>query len=94
MTAFMRWRLATPLLLMSLLSLGATLLGAWAYWSVDDAYERFLTVFLAIMFAMNVGMSISIGTDRNLDDTPWLRIGTIILFFVLACGVAIVRRNL
>ncbi len=90
----MRWRLATPLLLLSLLCLAATLIGAWAYWAISDTAERTITIFLAVMFALNVGMSVSIGTDRNLEETPWLRIGTIILMFLLACGVSVVRRNL
>lgn len=94
MTAFMRWRLAAPLLLLSLLCLAATLIGAWAYWAVDDAAERAVTIVLAVMYAANVGISTSIGADRNLNDTPWARIGTIVLVFLLSCGAAIVRRNL
>jgi hypothetical protein len=94
MTTFTRWRLATPLLLLSTLCLAATLIGAWAYWAVDDTAERAITVFLAVMYATTAGISISIGTDRTLNDTPWARIGAITLLFLLSCGVAIVRRNL
>jgi hypothetical protein len=94
MSALTRWRLATPLIILSLLCLGATALGAWAYWSVDSTSERALTAFLGIMFATALAASISIGTDRKVQDVPWLRIGTVILLFVLACGVALVRRSL
>jgi hypothetical protein len=93
-SALVRWRLAIPLIVLSLLCLAATVIGAWAYWTVDSAAERALTVFLGVMFAINLAMSISIGTDRRLQDTPWLRVGTVILFFLLGCGVALVRRNL
>lgn len=94
MSTLTRWRLATPLLLLSLLFLAATLIGAWAYWSLQSTAERAITVLLAVMFATNAGMSISIGTDRSIQDTPWLRIGTIILVFLLGCGMTIARRNL
>jgi hypothetical protein len=93
-SALIRWRLATPLIFLSLMCLTATVIGAWAYWADDTAPERALTVFLGIMFAINLGVSISIGTDRDLRDTPWLRVGAVILFFALACGVALVRRSL
>jgi lipoprotein signal peptidase len=93
MTPYARWRLAVPLLILSLLCLGATGLGAWLYWSVDDNVERFITVFLALMFTLNAGMSVSIGTGRNVESIPWLRIAIIIVFFVLACGVTIARDN-
>lgn len=94
MNPFMRWRLATPLILLSLLGLGSTLTGAWLFWAVQNGAERALTAVLATMMAINVAISVSIGTDRKLDDTPWLRIGAVLLFFALSCGVALVRRNL
>jgi hypothetical protein len=93
-SALIRWRLAIPLVFLSLICLAATVIGAWAYWAVDSAAERALTVFLAVMFAINVAISVSIGTDRRLQDTPWLRVGTVILFFLLGCGVTLVRRSL
>ena len=94
MSALIRWRLATPLIFLSLMCLTATVIGAWAYWADDTAAERALTVFLGTMFAINLGVGISIGADRDLRDTPWLRVGAVILFFALACGVALVRRSL
>ncbi|MGX6606227.1 hypothetical protein ACWKSP_29500 [Micromonosporaceae bacterium Da 78-11] len=94
MKASHRWRLAIPLTVLSGLCLAATLLGARAFWSVDSSAENALTAFLILMFAMMVGMAVSIGFDRNIQDMPWLRLGTIALFFVLASGVALVRRSL
>jgi hypothetical protein len=91
---FTRWRLAAPFIVFSALFLFGTALGAWAYWSGWTLAERLITVFLGIMFALNLAISISIGADRTIKDTPWLRMGTIALFFALACGVTLVRRTL
>jgi hypothetical protein len=91
---FKRWRIATPLAIISALLLGATALGAWAYWGDDSTAERVLTVFLCLMFALCLGISVSIGLDRKLQDVPWLRIGTVVLFIALACGVSWVRDGL
>lgn len=94
MNAFMRWRLAIPFIAFSALFLFGTGLGAWAYWSGWTLAERLITAFLGVMFAINLGVSISIGIDREIRDVPWLRIGTIVVFFALACGVTLVRRSL
>ncbi|UQU63309.1 hypothetical protein COUCH_30505 [Couchioplanes caeruleus] len=94
MSPFLRRRLAVPFIAFSAVFLFGTGLGAWAYWSGWSMAERLITVFLGIMFAINLGISISIGTDRRIDDVPWLRIGTIVVFFALACGVTLVRRSL
>lgn len=94
MNAFMRWRLATPFIVLSGLLLFATGLGAWAFWSQWSGAERAITVFLGVMFGMCLGISISIGADRKIQDTPWMRMGTVALFIALGCGVTLVRRNL
>ena len=94
MTTLARWRLAIPFMLFSALFLFGTVLGAWAYWSRWTLAERLITVFLGVMFAINLGISVSIGVDRRIDDTPWWRMGTVALFFLLACGVTLVRRGL
>lgn len=94
MTTSLRWRLALPFIVFSALFLFGTGVGAWAYWSGWTLAERLITVFLGIMFASNLAISISIGADRTIQHMPWLRMGTIALFFVLACGVTLVRRNL
>jgi hypothetical protein len=93
-TLLKRWRIAIPLSLLSALPLGATLLGAWAYWDQDSTAARALTIVLALMFAACLGISISIGLDGKIQDTPWLRIGTVVVFIALACGVSWVRDGL
>jgi hypothetical protein len=52
-----------------------------------------LTVFLAVMFALCVGISVSIGVDRSIRDVPWLRIGAVALLILLARGVSWVRDS-
>ncbi|GGQ87388.1 hypothetical protein [Couchioplanes azureus] len=94
MTPFQRWRIAVPLAVISALLLGATALGAWAYWNVDSTAENALTVFLCLMFVLCLGTSLSIGFDRKISDVPWLRIGTVLVFIVLSCGVSWVRDTL
>jgi hypothetical protein len=91
---FTRWRLAMPFIILSGLLLFATGLGAWAFWSQWSGAERAITVFLGIMFAMCVGISVSIGADRKIQDIPWMRMGTVALFIALGCGVTLARRNL
>jgi hypothetical protein len=92
--ALTRWRLATPFIVFSAIFLFATVLGAWAYWSGWSLAERLITIFLAVMFTLTLGVSISIGADRKISDTPWWRMGAIVVFFALACGVTLVRRTL
>jgi len=94
MSAVMRWRLATPLITLNLLCLGAAILGARVLWSLEDAAEHALRVLFIVVFTVNLGLSVSIGVDRRIRDTPWLRIATVILIFALSCAVARVYDNL
>ena len=94
MSPILRWRLATPLILLSGLCLAAVIIGAISFWDDDTGTERALTVFLGIMFSINLAISISIGADHRIQETPWLRIATWALFIALGCGVTLVRRQL
>jgi hypothetical protein len=84
MSSMMRWRLATPLITLNLLCLGAIVLRVRIFWSLDDPAEHVLTVLFAVMFTVNLGLGISIGVDRRIRDTPWLRVAAMILIFTLA----------
>lgn len=94
MTRLYRWRLAASLFAVSLLCLGATAAGAWAYWPGDTAAERALTVVLLALFAGSVAVSVSIGLSRPTDEAPWLRIGATVVLLVVGWGVALLRRSL
>lgn len=94
MTRLHRWRLAVPLFAVSLLCLGATVAGAWGYWSGDTAAERVLTVVLVALFAGSAAVSVSIGVSRPTDEVPWRRIGAIVVLLVVGWGVALLRRSL
>jgi hypothetical protein len=93
-TRLHHWRLAVPLFVVSLLCLGATVLGAWAYWSGDTTAERALTVVLVALFAASLALSVSIGLSRPADEAPWRRIGAIVVLLVVGWGVALLRRTL
>lgn len=94
MTPSKRWRIAIPLASISATLLGATALGAWAFWGDDSAAERALTLFLGLMFAGCLGISLSVGVDRQIQDIPWMRIGWVTLLILLACGVSWIRDGL
>ncbi|GLY05001.1 hypothetical protein [Actinoplanes sp. NBRC 101535] len=91
MNALKRWRIAVPLLFFSVTPLAATIIGAVAFWQDDSPARQAMTVFLAFMFALCAGIALHIGFDRKMQDPPWMRIGTIVVFIVLACGVSWVR---
>lgn len=91
MRTLKRWRIAIPLAFFSAMPLAATIVGAVAFWEEDSPARRVITVFLGIMFAACLGIALSIGFDRKLEDPPWLRIGTVVLFIGLGCGVSWVR---
>lgn len=91
MSPFKRWRIALPLTIISALALAATIVGAVVYWDVDSTQRNLLTVFLGVMFAACTAVSLSIGFDRGIQDVPWLRIITVVVFIALACGVSWVR---
>ncbi|MBG0568183.1 hypothetical protein [Actinoplanes aureus] len=92
MTLGRRLRLAIILGFFSVLPLAAVILGAVAFWDNWSGARQAMTIFLAVMFTICVGVSISIAADKRLEGVPWLRIGTIGLFIVLACGVGWVRE--
>ena len=93
MSPFKRWRIALPLTIISALALAATIVGAIVYWGVDGTGRNLLTVFLGVMFAACTAISLSIGFDKKIEDVPWLRIITVVVFIALACGVSWVRDS-
>ncbi|MFI2385808.1 hypothetical protein ACH49A_26525 [Micromonospora sediminicola] len=91
--AHMRWRLAVPLIGLSLLMVVPAIAGTWVFWSEFGNPHRALSVVICALLLAQLGLAASIGV-RPTRDVPWLRIGLIALAFVLACGVAAVRRSL
>lgn len=91
MTTWLRWQLASPFIVLSALFLALTAAGGYAYWSVDSAAWRALTVFMCLIYTICLGIGISIAVDRKLDSFPWRRMGTVALFIVLSLGVHWVR---
>ncbi|MEV4629342.1 hypothetical protein AB0J90_24080 [Micromonospora sp. NPDC049523] len=88
----MRWRIALPLIGLSLLLVAPALFGTWAWWSDHGVAFRALSIVICLVVIVNVGVAISIGV-RPARDVPWLRIGLVALGILLTCGLAVLRRE-
>lgn len=92
MNVRMRWRLAVPLICLSLLMVVPAVYGTWVFWSEFGGMYQALSIVICLALVAQLGLAVSIGV-RPTRDVPWLRIGLIVLAFLLACGVAAVRRS-
>ncbi|MBF5032983.1 hypothetical protein IRY44_24820 [Micromonospora sp. ANENR4] len=93
MDALMRRRLAVPLIGLSLLMVVPAIAGTWVLWFEFGNTYRALSVAVCVLLLAQLGLAASIGV-RPGTGVPWLRIAMIALAFMLACGVAAVRRSL
>ncbi|MBQ1076841.1 hypothetical protein KBX06_27390 [Micromonospora sp. C31] len=92
MNVGMRWRLAVPLIGLSLLMVVPAVYGTWVFWSEFGNTYRSLSVVICLALLAQLGLAVSIGV-RPTRDVPWLRIGLMAVSFVVACGLAAVRRS-
>jgi hypothetical protein len=92
MSVWTRWKIAFPLLGLSLLLLVPAVFGAWAWWSENGAAYRAVTVLICLVVAGCVGLSLSIGIKPT-RDVPWLRIGLVVVGILATCGLAVVRDS-
>ncbi|MGW3788387.1 hypothetical protein ACWD5Z_27660 [Micromonospora chokoriensis] len=92
MSPSMRWRLAVPLIGLSLLFVVPTIYGTWVFWSEFGSTYRSLSIVICLALLAQLALAVSIGV-RPSRDVPWLRIGLIAVAFLVACGVAAVRRS-
>ncbi|WP_406084870.1 hypothetical protein OHA01_11505 [Micromonospora zamorensis] len=92
MSTSMRWRLAVPLIGLSLLFVVPTIYATWVLWSDFGNTYRSLSVVICLALLAQLTLAVSIGL-RPSRDVPWLRIGLIAVMFLVACGVAAVRRS-
>lgn len=92
MNASMRWRLAVPLIGLSLLMVVPAVYGTWVFWSDFGNTYRLLSVVICLALLAQLGLAVSIGV-RPTRDVPWPRIGLMAVTFMVACGVAAVRRS-
>ena len=89
-----RLGLAAPLIALTGLTFGTALIGAVGLWDEYTNGERAITAFMCVLTGLSVGLSLSIAVDRRITSTPWLRIAAIAALLLLACGGALLRRNL
>ncbi|MEV0899708.1 hypothetical protein [Actinoplanes sp. NPDC049802] len=94
MSRSLRWRFASVFIGLSGLLLGASVLGAWAGWAHLSPAIRAVTVFMCLLFAACVWLSISIAVVDWDVDFPWGRAGFLLLLLVLGCGVGWARSVL
>jgi hypothetical protein len=73
----MRWRIAIPLIGLTLVALIPVVLGAIAWWDLRSSTDRIITI-AAVVLLLGLAVSVSIGVRRT-DDTPWLSIGAALL---------------
>jgi len=93
MSAWWRWRLAFPLIGLSLLMLTVSLIGMINRWPEASWGYRTMIVATSLSLSWSLVVSVSIGM-RPTRDVPWLRIGLVLLGFLLAYGVAALHRSL
>jgi hypothetical protein len=87
-----RWRLAVPLIGLSLLMAVPAIYGTWVFWSDFGNTYRSLSILICLALLAQLALAVSIGV-RPTREVPWLRIGLVALTFMVACGVAAVRRS-
>ncbi|GAA0408318.1 hypothetical protein GCM10009541_59270 [Micromonospora gifhornensis] len=92
MNAGTRWKLAVPLIGLSLLMVVPAVGGTWVFWSEFGTTYRALSVVICLVLLAQLALAVSIGV-RPTRDVPWLRIGLMAVTFLAACGVAAVRRS-
>jgi hypothetical protein len=92
MSAWARWKIAIPLIGLSLLLLVPAVFGAWAWWSENGPVYRAMTIAICLFTAACVAISVSIGIKPT-RDVPWLRIGLVATGILATCGLAIGRNS-
>ncbi|MEW2384334.1 hypothetical protein AB0873_19895 [Micromonospora sp. NPDC047707] len=90
MNALLRWKLAGPLIGLSLLLAIPAVYGTVAWWSLQGTGFRVLSVIICLVLAAQLGVAFSIGV-RPGKDVPWIRVGLVILGILLTCGLARLR---
>ncbi|MEV1288742.1 hypothetical protein [Micromonospora sp. NPDC049679] len=92
MSAALRWKLAGPLIGLSLLLAVPAVFGTVAWWSLYGTGYRVLSVIICLVLAAQLAVAVSIGV-RPAKDVPWIRIGLVVLGLLLTCGLARLRRE-
>ncbi|MCZ7437727.1 hypothetical protein O7598_15070 [Micromonospora sp. WMMC241] len=92
MSAWFRWKLATPLILLSLLMLVPALFGTVMWWSEFGLAYRLLSIAICLVVVVQLGIAVSIGA-RPARDVPWLRVGLVLAAILASCGLAARRSS-
>ncbi|WP_406070340.1 hypothetical protein [Micromonospora sp. NBC_01638] len=92
-SALLRWKLATPLIGLSLLMAVPAVFGTVTWWSFYGVGYRVLSVVICLILTAQLAVAVSIGV-RPSNDVPWMRVGLVILGILLTCGLARIRHEL
>ncbi|MEU8329349.1 hypothetical protein [Micromonospora sp. NPDC048839] len=92
-TALLRWKLATPLIGLSLLMVVPAVFGTVNWWSFYGVGYWMLSVFICLVRAAQLAVAVSIGV-RPSRDVPWTRVGLVIVGMLVACGLTRIRYGL
>ena len=93
MSTWLRWKIAVPLIGLSLLMLVPAVAGTVLWWSEDGIAYRTLSLFICFVAVTQTGVAISIGA-RPTEDVPWIKIGMVIICIAVTCGLAFLRSEL
>ncbi|MEH0972806.1 hypothetical protein V6U77_16940 [Micromonospora sp. CPCC 205546] len=93
MDVALRWKLATPLIGLTLLMVVPAVFGTIAWWSLEGTGYRVLSVVICLVLTAQLVLAVSIGV-RPRSDVLWIRVGLVILGMLLACGLARLRSEL
>lgn len=94
MNAWARRRISFSLSFLCSLLLGATVLGAQAYWHDDGPARHALTVLLTATCASALAVSVSIGVGRRPAEMPWPRIAVVVTLVAAVFALALAREVL
>lgn len=88
-----RWKIAVPLIGLSLLMLVPALIGTFMWWSEFGVTYRVLSISICLVVVAQLAVAVSIGVGST-EGVPWWRIGLVGLAILVSCGLAALREAL
>ncbi|MGA4727711.1 hypothetical protein ACPB67_09860 [Micromonospora taraxaci] len=89
----LRWKPATPLIGLSLLTVVPAVLGTVPWWSFYGIDYRVLGVVICLVRTAQLACAGFIGV-RPGTDVPWMRIGLVVVGILPTCDLARIRHEL
>ncbi|GAA1658304.1 hypothetical protein [Actinoplanes couchii] len=83
MTTADRLRISFILGLFALAPLLGTIFNTMVFWENHGTMYHLITLQKVVFFGGDLGISLMIGLDTELDDVPWGKLGLFVLFLAL-----------